>query len=399
MKRSYQWTLDEHLQHHRQMFFLTGPRQVGKTTLCRSLVESPAYLNWDNQDHRTIILGGPERVSEATGLTSLRASKPVVIFDEIHKYPRWKTFLKGFFDTYSDRVKIVVTGSSRLDIFNRGGDSLMGRYFSYRLHPLSAREVCIPEPAAGEIQNHHRIDDKAFDDLMRYGGFPEPFLKAETRFYNRWKRLRQQLLLREDLRDLTRVQGVDQIEILAELLKHQAGQLVNYSRLASRIKVSVDTVRRWITVLRSLYYCFTLQPWTRSIPRSLLKQPKVYLWDWAMLDDAGARLENFVASHLLKAVHWWTDNGDGEFDLYFIRDKDKREVDFLVTRNKKPWFLAEVKAGHGSSLNKNLFYFQEMTGAGHAFQISFSLDYEDADCFSTTYPVIVPAKTFLSQLV
>ena len=275
----------------------------------------------------------------------------------------------------------------------------MGRYFPYRLHPLSVREVGAPDLTSEKIQNPHRITEEEFNNLLRYGGFPEPFLKSGTRFYNRWKRLRQQLLLREDLRDLTQIQGIDQIEILAEILKHQAGQLINYSRLANRIKVSVDTVRRWITMLRSLYYCFTVQPWTMNVPRSLLKQPKAYLWDWAIVDDEGAKIENFVASHLLKAVHWWTDNGFGDFNLYFIRDKEKREVDFLVTKNKEPWFITEVKSGHGKSLNKNLFYFQEKTGARHAFQISFALDYEDANCFSIMNPIIVPARTFLSQLV
>ncbi len=399
MKRSYNLPLEEHLERHRQMIFVTGPRQVGKTTLCQSLVEAPSYFNWDNQDHRMLILAGPEKIAVELGLTTLRETCPVVIFDEIHKYSRWKTFLKGFYDTYSERVKIIVTGSSRLDVFNKGGDSLMGRYFPYRLHPLSVREVGAPDLTSEKIQNPHRITEEEFNNLLRYGGFPEPFLKSGTRFYNRWKRLRQQLLLREDLRDLTQIQGIDQIEILAEILKHQAGQLINYSRLANRIKVSVDTVRRWITMLRSLYYCFTVQPWTMNVPRSLLKQPKAYLWDWAIVDDEGAKIENFVASHLLKAVHWWTDNGFGDFNLYFIRDKEKREVDFLVTKNKEPWFITEVKSGHGKSLNKNLFYFQEKTGARHAFQISFALDYEDANCFSIMNPIIVPARTFLSQLV
>ena len=211
--------------------------------------------------------------------------------------------------------------------------------------------------------------------------------------------LRQQQLFTEDIRDVTRVQEIHQTELLAEILRYQTGQLTNYTNLAKKVRVSVDTIRRWITILESLYYCFTIQPWTRNVSRTLLKQPKVYLWDWSLLDDSGARAENFVASHLLKAVHWWTDNGFGEYGLYFLRDKDRREVDFLVTRNQEPWFLIEVKTGQSKSVSTDLVHFQNQIKAPHAFQAAFSMDYVGADCFSTNRPVIVPVQTVLSQLV
>ena len=381
------------------MIFVVGPRQVGKTFLCTDIPLEHHYYNWDNQDHRRLIVDGPRRISEEIGLGQLSEEPRVIVFDEIHKYAKWKDFLKGFFDVYGPKSRIIVTGSSRLDVVKRGGDSLMGRYFLYHLHPLSVREIMGPVPRDAEIHPPLPIDRQTMEALYGFGGFPEPFLKANPRFSNRWKRLRQQQLFTEDMRDFTRVQEVSQIELLAETLKYQTGQLVSYTNLANKVRVSVDTVRRWITILESLYYCFTIRPWSRNLPRSLLKQPKVYLWDWSVLDDPGAKMENFVASHLLKAVHWWTDNGLGEYGLYFLRDKEKREVDFLVTRNRKPWFLVEVKAEEKRHLSKDLFYFQKQTGAPHAFQGSFSMDYVSADCFQTDRPTIVPVSTLLSQLV
>lgn len=381
------------------MIFMVGPRQVGKTTLCTGLTEEYGYFNWDNQDHRRLIIDGPGSIGDEIGLNQLREEPQLVIFDEIHKYSKWKEFLKGFFDVYGARSKIIVTGSSRLDIFKRGGDSLMGRYFLYHLHPLSVREIIGKRFTVDEIQPPLPIALQAFDSLYKFGGFPEPYMKANSRFSNRWKRLRQHQLFNEDIRDFTRIQEIHQIELLAELLKNQTGQLVNYTNLANKVRVSVDTVRRWINALKSLYFCFTIQPWTGNVPRSLLKQPKVYIWDWSLIDDMGGKTENFVASHLLKAINWWTDNGFGEYGLYFLRDKDKREVDFLVTRNKKPWFLVEVKTEKKKSVSKSLSYFQKQIGATHAFQAVLSMDYVGVGCFSTNTPTIVPLKTLLSQLV
>lgn len=102
--------------------------------------------------------------------------------------------------------------------------------------------------------------------------------------------------------------------------------------------MSVDLVRRWTAALEALYYCFTVRPWFRNVPKSLRRQPKVYLWDWSMAEGDGPRAENLVASHLLKAVQWWTDVGIGSFELFYLRDKAKREVDFLVARDEQPWF-------------------------------------------------------------
>lgn len=402
MERIYEKMLLEHGDAYRQMAFLAGARQVGKTTTAQRVATSSKqslYLNWDVQGHRRILLAGPEAVATECGFDSLAGGIETVILDEIHKYSKWKLLLKGFFDLYSDRCRIIVTGSGRLNIYKHGGDSLMGRYFLYRMHPLSVAELLTPTLLETEIRSPQRISSQQFENLLAFGGFPEPFLAANKRFYNRWRRLRTQQLFREDLRDLSRIQDIGQVEILAENLIHQAGSLVTYSKLATSINVSVDTIRRWISTLESLYFSFSIRPWFTNIPKSLRKQPKIYLHDWSLVADKGSRNENFIACHLLKAVQWWTDTGLGTYQLYFIRDKEKREVDFLITRDNQPWLLVEVKSSVKAKLSRHLARFQQKTGAQHALQVAMDMDYVDADCFAVLKPVIVPAKTFLSQLV
>lgn len=402
MKRIYTAVIKEHFKRNQQMVFLIGPRQAGKTTvslMAKEFTSQFSYLNWDNLDHRKIIIEGVNSVASFAGLDKLTSEIPIIVFDEIHKYGKWKTFLKGFFDTYKGKVNIIVTGSSRLDVYKKGGDSLMGRYFPYRLHQLSLGELGRIDLSEKEINEPFQSKNQSFDKLLKNGGFPEPFIKNDPRFLNRWKTLRQQQLIREDIRDLSRIQELGQIELLAEILKYQAGQLTNYSNLANKVNVSSDTIHRWIKTLQSFFYCFTIQPWSKNIPRSLIKEPKTYLWDWINVDEEGSRVENLVAAHLLKAVNYWTDCGLGQYALWFIRDKEKREVDFLVSRDKKPWFLVEVKLSSKAGISKNLAYFQEKVRARHAFQVVFDMDYIPKDCFKHTEPIIVPASTFLTQLV
>jgi uncharacterized protein len=309
MKRVYDSIIAQHFQHHhyKQMLFLAGPRQVGKTTISLSAKDKFTYLNWDNQDHRQVILEGPTAIANFMELSKIQATLPIVVFDELQKYRQWKTLLKGFFDTYRDKLRIILTGSSKLDVYRTGGDSLMGRYFPHRVHPISVAECLRTEVNEQNIHPPNLIESTAFDALLKFGGFPEPFLNRSNQFSRRWKQLRKEQLFRGDIRDLSRIQEIDQLEILAELLKYQVGQLVNYCSLANKIKVSVDTIRRWINTLSTFYYCFIIRPWSKNISRSLLKEPKIYLWDWSEVDDVGKRAENFIASHLLKATHFWED--------------------------------------------------------------------------------------------
>jgi len=394
--RLYTAVLLDHLQRHRQMAFVAGPRQVGKTTVCRSLGD--AYFNWDNADDRRLLLRGPAALAGALQLDRLRAKPPVAVLDELHKYPKWKPLLKGFFDTHGDRVRLLVTGSSRLDVFRRGGDSLMGRYLLYRMHPWSVGECLRTGLPAREIQPPGEVATADWEALWEHGGFPEPFLRRDTRFTRRWRSLRQEQLSREDLREVAHITDLGTMETLMQLLVERSAQQLVYSNLAQEIQVSVDTAKRWIDLLARMHYGFLVRPWFKNVAKALRKEPKWFLRDWSGLADDGARAETFVACHLLKAVEGWTDLGLGDFELRYVRDKQKREVDFLVVRDRQPWFLVEVKLTD-ASLSPSLAHFQAQTKAPHAFQVVLNLPYEPADCFAVRQPVVVPAKTFLSQLL
>lgn len=395
-RRIYTTILADHLQRHRQMALVSGPRQVGKTTACRSISDS--YLNWDNADDRRQMLRGPVALAETLQLDRLRSRPPVAVLDELHKYSKWKAMLKGFFDSYADQVHLIVTGSSRLDVFRRGSDSLMGRYLLYRMHPLSVGESLRTDLPNQEIQPSAEIAASDWNALWEHGGFPEPFYRRDTRFTRRWRSLRQEQLSREDLREVARVTDLGVIETLMQLLGERSAQQLIYANLAREIQVSVDTVKRWIDLLTRLHYGFMVRPWFRNVAKALRKEPKWFQRDWSGVDDEGSRAETFVACHLLKAVEGWTDLGFGDFELRYLRDKEKREVDLLVVRDRKPWFLVEVKL-HDTNLSPSLGYFQAQTKATHAFQAVIDLAHEATDCFQVTRPVVVPAKTLLSQLL
>lgn len=397
--RLYDTLLAEHLATHRQMALVSGPRQVGKTTTC--LNHADEHVNWDDLDDRSRILAGPAALAEEFGLNRLSETVPSALFDELHKYPGWKGFLKGFFDSYADRVRIMVTGSSRMDVYRRGGDSLMGRYLIYRMHPFSVAETMrtdIPDPER-IVRPPKKIPPGEFDALWTHGGYPEPFLKRDTRFSLRWQSLRFEQLVREDIRDLTRIQHIGQVEMLARLLAERSSRQIIFSNLAKDVRVSVDTVRRWIDIMGSLHLGFLVRPWHRNVTRSLRKEPKWFLRDWSFIRDDGDRAETFVGCHIRKAVDGWNDMGFGKFEMGYLRDRERREVDFVVVRDGRPWFLVEVKQRE-TTIARSLGFFQEQLGAPYAFQVVIDADYVDADCFARPRgPVVVPARTFLSQLL
>ena len=394
--RLYAAILEHHLRHYRQMAFLTGPRQVGKTTTCRRLGE--VYLNWDNEDHRELILEGPGAVASHAGLERVTEGPVTVVFDELHKYRRWKLFLKGLFDTYEAGARILVTGSSRLDAYRRGGDSLMGRYFLFRMHPLSVGELLQGGPPPALVQAPRPLPDREWEALLEHGGYPEPFVRRERTFSRRWGELRRNQVLREEVRDLTRIQEIDQLAILGRLLERRSGGQLVYSTLAREVRVSENTIRSWLSVLSSLYYGFLVRPWFRSVAKALRKEPKWFLRDWSGIEDPGQRAETLCACHLLKAVEGWTDLGLGNFELRYLRDKQQREVDFLVVRDGEPWFMVEARHGDGRP-SPALSWFQRQIDCPYAFQVAVDAEYVQADCFARRQPIVVPARTFFSQLL
>lgn len=381
------------------MLFLMGARQVGKTTLATMIAEGyerSLYLNWDIDDDRDKILSGQRFIERFFSIEEMGA-KPLVIFDELHKYPNWKNFIKGFYDLYKNHYHIIVTGSAHLNVFQKGGDSLMGRYIPYTIHPFSVGELN-RNPIKDTHKDPFEINEIDWETLFKFGGFPQPFLERDQAFYNQWKRLRRSQLFREDIKDSTQIQEVAQIELCAQMLSYQSGGILNRSTVADKLRVSVNTINRWLEVLRQFYFAFTIQPWSRNIPHSLVKEPKVYLYDWSLVSDAGARFENMVACHLKKSVDFWCESGVGEFELYFLRDKKQREVDFLVIRDGQPWMLVEAKTSK-QSIHTPLYYYREHTKAPFAFQVTKDMAYVACDCFAQEDVFIMPAKTFLSQLV
>lgn len=393
--RIYEAVLRRHLTEDRQMAFVSGPRQVGKTTVAKGV--ATATLNWDEDAQRRVILGDLENLARFAGASELSAGQKVLMLDELHHFPKWKNFLKGFFDTYGDRVRVVVTGSARLDVYKRGGDSLMGRYFPYRLHPLSVGELLHQTLAAEAIRPPAEPKNEDWDDLLRFGGFPEPFVRKNPAFLRRWRRLRLEQLVRGDIRDSTRIVELGQVASLAEILTERSGDQIVYSSLAADVRTNEVTVRNWIATLNAFFLGFYVRPWSAHVANSIRKTPKWYARDWSGIEDEGKRNETFLACHLLKAVEFWTDTGLCDCELFYLRDRQKREVDFLVTKDRHPWFLVEAKT-RDTALSPALRFMQKAVGAPHAFQVVMELPYVDADPFEHGNPVVVPARTLLSQL-
>ena len=395
-RRVYDSILEHHLHDYRQMAFVGGPRQVGKTTSCRNV--GSIYLNWDDTEVQRTILRGTEALARLLGLDVARSTLPVAIFDELHKFPKWKSTLKGLFDGYADRCKIIVTGSSRRDVYRCGGDSLMGRYFLYRMHPFSVAECTDTSLPTKPLRSPKAIDEADWNALWQHGGFPEPFITREETFTQKWASLRLQQLAKEDIREASQVQHLAQLGVLTQILSERSGQQLVYASLAQEVSVAPITVKGWVGLLESLHFGFAVRPYFKSVANSLRKEPKWFLRDWSGVQDVGQRAETFVACHLLKAVEGWTDLGLGGFGLWYLRTKLKKEVDFLLTKEGKPWCLVEVKFAE-RVLSPALADFQAQLAAPHAVQVAFDLPFEAVDCFSYDHPLVVPARTFLSQLM
>jgi predicted AAA+ superfamily ATPase len=395
MKRVYEAIIREHFERNSEMLFISGARQVGKTTLVKTAEKNGIYFNWDIQEDRLAILDGQRKLAEKIGAQP----QQTVIFDELHKYADWKNFIKGFYDLYHGlNWKIIVTGSSRLDTYRKGGDSLLGRYFHLQMFPLSVAELAHTDFNGNTIQPPANIDDYAWDILVEFGGFPQPFIKANRRFHRQWTRTRRERLFFEDIRTLGRGYDIARIELLTELLQTNAGCSLKYASFARKLRCSIESVQRWITLLEQLSFCFTLRPWFKNVGRSIAKEPKIFLTDWSVINDPGKRTENFIACSLLKAISGWNDTGLGNYSLHYLRTKDGREVDFLIASDGNPWALIEVKTSD-TSLSPNLEYFRKILNAPHTLQAVLNLPYSDIDCFSLKTPAAVPARTLLSQLL
>lgn len=339
-------TVSEFLE--KKMVFIGGPRQVGKTTLCLRFLDppkviNPNYLNWDDLADRKNLRGG------------LLPTGPLVVLDEIHKFKDWRSLVKGFYDKKKDVQKFLVTGSARLDYYRRGGDSLLGRYRYLRLHPLSVSEL-------GATSK----DDLA--TLIRFGGFPEPFFAASEREWRLWARERLYRIIRDDVRDLELVRDISGIEMLAESLSDRIGSPLSVNNLAQDLQVNFRTAESWVSILERIYFCFRIAPYGAPKIKAVKKEQKLYLWDWSTVTSDGARFENLVASHLLKYCHFREDAFGEKMELRFLRDFDKREIDFVVLRDKKPIFAVECKTGE-KQVSPAIRYFKARTNIPLFYQV------------------------------
>ena len=347
-----------------KMVFVGGPRQVGKTTLARELVaacfNNAAYYNWDSRNDRRKIMQ-----SDWPGNAEL------IILDEIHKYKKWKSIVKGEYDTLKNKYRFMITGSARLDIYRKGGDSMAGRYHYFRLHPFSLAEltgkITVP-PIFTKIPVSSRNHEDAFSSLDMFGGFPEPFLKQNMRTLRRWQNEKIDRLFREDIRDIEHVRDISSMQLLGDMLPERVAAPLSVNSLREDLEVSHRAVSNWLNILESFYYCFRIYPYAGKNYRSVKKVPKLYLWDWSEINNEAARFENCLASHLLKFVHFYLDYEGYRAELYYLRNVDKKEVDFLVTIDKKPWFAVEAKI-NDTNVSPHLHYFKEKLNIPYLYQV------------------------------
>ena len=327
----------------KKMVFIGGPRQVGKTTLSKSLQKNFSYLNWDEASHREMIL------------KNKLPSRGLVILDEIHKYKLWRNWVKGKFDTLNETHQFLVTGSARLDLYRYSGDSLQGRYFYFRLHPLSVAELGINTKAG-------------FMDLLNLSGFPEPYFSGQIKDRDRWARDYRTRFFREDLTSLERVDDLGALELLMLRLPDLVGSPLSINSLREDLQKSHKTISRWIDIFERLYGLFRLSPLGGAKIKAVKKEQKHYHYDWALCPEEPQKLENLVACHLLKWVHYKQDTEASSLELRYFRDSAGREVDFVISEKNKPILLVEVKSS-SKEISPSLKYLIGKYPQAKAFQV------------------------------
>ncbi len=352
------------------MVFVGGPRQVGKTTLCQSFLTSKeAYLNWDYAPHKERILKGELPPHE------------LVLLDEIHKYKKWRNWLKGNYDVLKGQKNFLVTGSARLDLYRHGGDSLQGRYHYLRLHPLSVAELGI-------------TTQTDFETLLKLGGFPEPFYKSSEIEAKRWSQEYRTRFIQDDLRSLEQIIDIDTVELLIIRLPHLVGSPLSINSLREDLQKSQQTISKWVTVLEKLYGIFRISPYGPPRIKAVKKEQKHYHFDWTLIAEEGIRFENMVACHLLKWVHFEQDSKARNLELRYFRDVTKREVDFVILEDSKPILLMECKLSD-ATVSDSLRYLSVRCPGVRAVQLVARTDRH----FVKNGIEVLPAVKFLKDLI
>ncbi len=340
----------------RQRRFITGPRQAGKTTIaeeCLAGNDSKLYYNWDERETRLRFRTGGDFIAEDV-LKSGRGPNQWACFDEIHKMPRWKNILKGFFDAHGKKVRLIVTGSARLDMFRSAGDSLSGRYFLFKLNPLTLSEAAgtpfsriLPEPEALDYLEKSVSGRRAFNAemaaLLGYSGFPEPFLKASGLFHKKWAETYLELIVDRDIRDLSRIHQLESVKQLLSIMPARIGSPLSINSIREDLEVNFLTAKNYIDYLCKTCVLFKVPPYSSKRHNLVKKEQKVYFYDWTLAGGDGPRFENYAAAELKARVDLWNDSQEDSYGLYFVRSRDGLETDFLIARNNIPWLLCEAK--------------------------------------------------------
>jgi len=339
----------------KKMVFLTGPRQSGKTTLVLDLLKDlqGIYLNWDDQDHRRQILKRDWSDEET-----------YVALDEIHKYSRWKNFLKGTYDTQKDKHRFIITGSAKLDIYKKGQDSMLGRFFSWRVHPL-----CL-----SELKHHFKNNDESnLDKLIKLGGFPEPFFEGREVYAKRWRKEKLKLVFRQDIQELESIKDISLLELFYQGITERVGSEIVVSNMARDLEIAPKTAKSWLNILEKTYAVFIVPPYGKGIAKAITKTPKVYLYDnGEVFGDEGAKFENLVATHLYKRIQFLEDLYGDKYELNYLRDKNGHEVDFVILKNNKPVCLIEAKLNE-TTRSRSLYYYKERLKVDHCLQLIKSM--------------------------
>ena len=378
------------------MVFIAGPRQCGKTTLVKEILDNDfqgTYYNWDYELDQKKIRD-----------LDLDQESKLWVFDELHKFSRWRNWLKGVYDVHHNKQSIIVSGSAKLDVYSRGGDSLQGRYYLHHLHPFTLSELLdINDRFSTESIVNLPVNIKqsqaitTLKQLIDLGGFPEPFSSESAQEVARWRIFYSSRLIRDDIRDLENIHDIDAMQDLYDHLPTTVGSVLSVNSLREDLNVHAKTVENWIKIFEKNYACFRIAPFGPAKIRATKKEKKLYFWDWSFIEKHPARLENLVAMHLLRLCHWLTDIYGLKAELRFFRTTRGHEVDFVLLVNNKPHIAVEVKESK-TELDSNLIYLLERVNIPYAFQIHFEGDLHKVVQIKNSRVHILPAWKFLANL-
>lgn len=373
--------LSEHIafsdEFGRQMRFIAGPRQSGKTFLAKYFLEKKGYLNlyynWDSRIIRNTYKKENYFFQKDLYNTEKKSDYYWICFDEIHKMPKWKNILKDFFDSFHENVKFVVTGSAQLDSYRKAGDSLAGRYLMFHLFPIALFELTHKDNTFLEISpNSNQFIERILEtvkyypneqeQLLKFSGFPEPLLRSKINFQRRWKNDYIDKLIKEDLRDITRIVALENIATLMLLLPSKIGLPLSINSLVNDIGINYTSIKNYLNALQLSYVIFSIKPYSKRVNRAIKKEVKSYFFDWTRCVSEGALFENYVAMQLVTWITLVNDLGISELDIRYVRLRDGKETDFLILKDNSPWLLIEAKLSKTPTIESHHYRISEMLG-------------------------------------